>query len=115
MIEAGDDDFVSGLELAANGATHGEREGRHVGAEDDFVSAAVEEVGHGAARFGDHGVGATAGGVSSAGVGIVVAQVVGDGVDDTLRDLRSAGAVEEGGGMAVHGLGERRELGADVG
>ena len=44
-----------------------------------------------------------------------LAEVVGDGVDHALRDLRSAGAVEEGGGMAVHGLGERGELGADVG
>ena len=94
---------------------HGERQRGHVRPEDDFVGAAVQEVGHGAAGFGDHGVGAAAGGVGSAGVGVVAAQVVGDGVDHALRDLRSAGAVEEGGGMAVDGLGERGELGADVG
>ena len=51
-----------------------------------------------------------AGGVGSAGVGIVAAQVVGDGIDHALRNLRSAGAVEEDGGMAVDGLGERGEL-----
>ena len=55
-----------------------------------------------------------AGGVGSAGVGVVAAQVVGDGVDHALRNLRSAGAVEEYGGMAVDGLGERGELGADL-
>ncbi len=47
-----------------------------------------------------------AGGVGSAGVGVVAAKVVGDGVDDALRNLRSAGAVEERGGMVVDGLGE---------
>jgi hypothetical protein len=47
-----------------------------------------------------------AGGVGSAGVGIVAAQVVGDGVNDALRNLRSAGAVEECGGVGVDGLGE---------
>ena len=115
VVEARDDDFVSGLEVAANRAGDGEGQRGHVGTEDDFVGAAVQEVGHGAARLGDHGVGAAAGGVGSAGVGVVVAQIVGDGVDDALRDLRSAGAVEECGGVAVDGLGERGELGADVG
>ena len=56
-----------------------------------------------------------AGAVGSAGVGIVVRQIVRDRVDDALRDLRSAGAVEKDGGMAVHRLREGRELGADAG
>ena len=115
VVEAGDDDFVSGLQLAANGAGHGVGQRGHVGAEGDFVGGAVQEVGHGAAGFGDHGVGAAAGGVGSAGVGVVAAQVVGDGVDHALRDLRPAGAVEERGGVSVDGLGEGRELGADGG
>ena len=120
MIEARDYDFVARAKLAvayrsANGAAHGVGERGHVGAEDDFVRGAVQEVGHGASGFGDHGVGVAAGGVGSAGVGVVAAEVVGDGVDDALRDLRAAGAVEEGGLVAVHGLGQRGELGADVG
>ena len=106
VVEAGEQDLVSGLEFAANGAADGEGQRGHVRAEDDFVSAAVQEVGHGAAGSGDHRVGAAAGGVGSAGVGVVVAQVVGDGVDHALRDLRSAGAVEEGGGVSVDGLGQ---------
>ena len=44
-----------------------------------------------------------------------MAQIVGDGVNHALRNLRPAGAVEEGGGVSVDGLGERGELGADVG
>ena len=53
--------------------------------------------------------------VGSAGVGVVAAQVAGDGVNHALRDLRSAGAVEEDGGMSVDGLGESGELRADIG
>ena len=75
----------------------------------------MEEVGHGATRARDHGVGVAAGGVGSAGIGVVVTEVGGDGVDHALRDLRAAGSVEEGGGMAVHGLGEGGELRTDVG
>ena len=72
MIEAGEEDFVAGLEFAAKRARDRERERGHVGAEDDFVGAAVQEVGHGSAGFGDHRVGAATAGVGSAGVGIVV-------------------------------------------
>jgi hypothetical protein len=114
VVEAGDEDFVAGAEVAADGAADCIGERGHVGAEDDFVGAAVQEVGHGGAGLGDHGIGVAAGGVGSAGVGVVAAQVVRDGVDHTLRNLRAAGAVEEGGGMSVDGLGERGELRADV-
>src|ERR1700730_5111083 len=84
VVESRDDDFVSGSQITADGAGHCIGQRRHVGAEDDFVGAAAQEVGHGTARFGDHGVGAATGGVGSAGVGIVAAQVVGDGVDYAL-------------------------------
>ena len=73
VIEAGDEDFVAGAEVASNGAGHGVSERGHVGAEDDFVGGAVEEVGHGGAGFGEHSVGVAAGGVGSAGVGVVAA------------------------------------------
>src|SRR5206468_12237122 len=113
VVEASDYNFVSSLQLAANGAGHGIGERRHVGAEGNFVGGAVQEVGHGAAGFDDHGVGASAGGVGSAGVGVVTAEVVGDGVDHALRHLRPSGAVEKRGGVSVDGLGEGGELGAD--
>src|SRR5690349_12142724 len=101
VIEAGDDDFISGLQLTADGARDGVGQRGHVRAKGDFVGAAVEEVAHGGAGVGNHGVSAAAGGVGSAGVGVIVAEIVGDGVDDALRDLRSARAVEEDGGVAV--------------
>ena len=115
VIEASHEDFVPAIEVAADGARDGEGQRRHVGTEGDFVGAAVQEVGHGAASPRDHCVGVSAGRVSSASIGVVVAQVGGDGVDHALRDLRSARAVEERGGVAVHGLRERRKLRADVG
>src|ERR1700734_630398 len=114
VIEARDQDFVARAEVATNGAAHGVGERGHIGPEDDFISGAVEEVGHGGAGFGKHGVGVAAGGVGPAGVGIVAAQVIGNGVDDALRNLRSPGTVEERGGVSVDGLGECGELGADV-
>ena len=113
MIEARNQNFIAGLELTAYRAGNRERQRRHVRAEGDFVGAAVEEVGHGGAGFRNHGVGAAAGSVGSAGVGVVAAEVVGDGVDDALRDLGAAGAVEECGGVSVEGLGEGGKLGTD--
>ena len=62
MVEARDHDFVAGPEFAADGAANGEGQRGHVGAEGDFVGVAVQEVGHGPAGFGDHGVGVAAGG-----------------------------------------------------
>ena len=115
VVEARDYDLVAWLEFAANGAGHRIGQRGHVLTEDDFIGAAVQEVGHGTARFGDHGVGVAAGGVGSARVGVVAAKIVGDGVEHALRDLRSTRAVEKGGRMAVNSLGERRELGPDVG
>ena len=113
MVEAGDEDFVTGAEVAGDGAGDHVGDRGHVRAEDDFVGGAVQDVGHGGAGIGDHGVGVAAGGVSSARVGVVAAEVVGDGVDDALRNLGASGAVEEGGGVVVDELGERGELGAD--
>ena len=115
VVKARDHDFVARLEFAADGAGHRIGQRGHVLTEDDFIGAAVQEVGHGAARFGDHGVGVAAGGVGSARVGVVAAKIVGYGVDHALRDLRPARAVEKRGRVAVDSLRERRELGPDVG
>ncbi len=115
VIETSDHDFVARLQFAANGAGNRIGQGGHVRTEGDFVGAAVQEVGHGGAGFGNHGVGVAAGRVGSAGVGVVASKIVGDGVNHALRNLRTARAVEECGGVAVDGLCERGELGADVG
>ena len=69
--------LVAGSEFAADGAADGEGQRGHVGAEDHFIRVAAEEIRHGGAGFGDNGVGAAAGGVSAAGVGVRVRQVIG--------------------------------------
>src|SRR5207302_6699621 len=79
----------------------------------DFVGAAVQEVGHGGTGLGDHGVCMSAGGIGSAGVGVVSTEVVGNRIDDALRNLGSSGAVKEDGWVSVDGLRKRRELRAD--
>jgi len=64
-------------------------------------ATAVEESGHSSTRIREHGIGVAAGRVGSAGVRIVTAQVVGDGVDHALRNLRSSGPVEKRGRMSL--------------
>ena len=74
VIEARDQDFVAGAEVAADRARHRIGQRGHVGAEDDFIGAAVQKVSHGGAGFGEHGVSVAAGRVGSAGVGVVAAR-----------------------------------------
>ena len=113
MIEQGQHNFVAGSKLPSDGAAHGKGERGHVETEDHLVRVAAEEIGHGFAGFGDGLVGAPAGEIGAAGVRVGVLQVTGNGVDHALRNLRSPGTVEVGGGEAIHLFGEGRELGTD--
>ena len=115
MIEVGEQNFVARTEFAADGAADGEGQRGHVGAEDHLILVAAKEIRHGGAGFGNDSVGAAAGGVSAAGVGVRVLQIIADGVDHPLRNLSAAGAVEKDRRLAGHGLGQRRELGAHPG
>jgi hypothetical protein len=45
-------------------------------------------------------------------VRVRIGQIAGDGIDDALRDLRAARAIEEDDGSTVLLASERRELGA---
>ena len=110
MIEQGENDFVARAEVAADGAAHGVGQRRHVEAKDDFVGIAMKEVGHGCTSGGDGVIGAATGEEGATGIGVGVLQVVADGIDDALRNLRAARTVEVGGGLAVHFFGEGREL-----
>src|SRR5579871_500223 len=114
MVKAGDENFVAWAKFASDGAREGESQRGHILAEDDFIVSAVEEVSHSDAGGGDHGVCAAGRGIVPPGVGIVAPQVVGDGVDDALGNLRPAGAVEKDGGVAVDRLSQRGKLRADV-
>ena len=61
-------------------------------------------------RLLDDQVGALAGKEGSAEVCIPLRQVFRDGVDHLLRHLRTAGRIEEYGGLAVDRLIQRRKL-----
>ncbi len=94
----------------AQGAGQVQRQGGHVGAEDDLAGrAGVDEIGHGLARLGDDAVAALRGGKKAVLVGIGVPIIRGHGVDDRLRHLGAARAVEKDGSR-----GQGRELGADI-
>jgi hypothetical protein len=101
VIESGDDNFVAGLEITSDRSRECERDRRHVLAEDDFVFAAIEEVGHCGAGGGDHRVVAAAGFEGAASVGVGGEEIIRDGVHDLLGDLGAGGAVEESGLVAV--------------
>src|SRR5271166_2174952 len=110
MVQTRDQQFVPALQFAANGTAQGEGERRHVSAEDDLVSGAVEEVGHCRTGIGNHLVSSTAGDKSTTRVRVAGRKVIRDGINDTLRDLCSARSIEEDCGMAVHALLKRGKL-----
>ena len=88
-------------------------QGRHVVAELDLLGArGTEEVGDRRVALVDHRVAQLARPEGAAGVGVHVAVVAADRVDHALRDLRPAGAVQEGDRAAVLLASQRRELGA---
>ena len=62
-----------------------------------------------------NGIGALAGGVCATGVGVRVRQVIADGVNDTLRNLGTARAIEEDRRLSRNCLRQRRELSAHPG
>ena len=113
MVQCGDDDFVARVQLAADGSSQREGDGGHVLAETYFIGGAIEKIGHGLARAANHGVVAPTGGEGSAGVGVIVEQIILNSVDDLLGDLRACGAVKKSGGLAVDLSLQGRKLLAD--
>ncbi len=110
VIEATHQQLVPALQLPTQGATQGEGQRRHVGAEDHFIACAVEEVRHGGTRIGNHLISALTGDERPAGVCIVPGKIIGDRVNHALRDLRAARGIEEHGRPPVHRLMQRRKL-----
>ena len=66
----------------------------------------------GGVRFGEHLFSALGGQKSAMGIGVCVDKVVFDRLDDAVRDLRAAGAVQKDRRAAVDLEIKRRELGA---
>src|SRR5260370_34092764 len=100
VVQSGDDDFVPGLQLAADGAGEREGDGGHVLAEDDFVRLTVEQIGHGRARGGNYGVIGTASGEGAAGGGVGGEKIMLHRVRDLLGTLPAGGPVGDAGGVA---------------
>jgi hypothetical protein len=112
VVQGRDHDLVTRLEGCSDRPSDVERQGRHVVAELDLLGArGTEEVGDRRMRLADHVVAEVAGRERAAGIGIHVAVVLGDRVDDPLRHLRPAGPVEERHGATVLLAGEGREFG----
>ena len=113
VIKVREHDFVPRTELAPNRAANGESQRSHVGTENDLIRITAQEIRDSRPRAGDHRVGAATGRVSAACVSVVMLQIIGDRIDNTLWNLSSARPIEERCGMAVNGLRERRELRAN--
>jgi len=103
VVELRDDDLVACLPVARSGAGEREVQRRHVRAEDRLLGPAAKEVGGGQARLRDERFRAPAGLVRPADVGVGVAVIGGDSVDDRVGHLSPAGPVEEGEGLAERG------------
>ncbi len=95
VVEARDDDLVSGFEPAARSAGERERQRGHVGAERHLVGRAAEEAAGGLARGIDDAHGPLAGLEGPADVRVGLAQIRGDGVDHLVGNLCPAGPVEQ--------------------
>ena len=81
-----------------------------MGAEDHLVAGAIQEVGHGGARFSDYLVAAAAGDERSAGIRVGSREVVRDSVDHRLRHLRTPRRIEEHRRLSVYGLTQGGKL-----
>ena len=112
VIQPRDQHLRPGAEHSpGNGATQVERERGHVLAEHDLVGRrGVDEIGHRLLSVAQEGVRLDTGGEDPAVVGVTGHQVMDHGIDDALRHLGPAGAVEVDRDDAVAFLLQRREL-----
>ena len=113
VVEPRHDDFIPRREFPAEGAAQREGQRGHVGAKNNFLRIAAQQVGHGRMRSGDNLIGAPAGGKRSMRIGVGGGQVPAHRVNHALRHLRASRAVEERGGVAIHFHGECGELRPD--
>ncbi len=111
MIEPGNDDLIAGIPEGGDSPAHGERQRRHIRAEDDLIGiASSEEIGHRPLGLGDNLIAFPAGDKTTAMIGVVIGKMIRNSIDDALRHLAAGGAVEVYGGLTVDDSGKGGEL-----
>jgi hypothetical protein len=108
VVEPGDDDLVSLLQLAGQSSGEREVEVGHARSEDRLVRLASEKARRGVPCLCDQLTRSPARLELAADVGVRFAEVPGDGLDHLVGNLRPCRPVEEGIGTL-----ERREPGSD--
>ncbi len=94
VIKLGDDDFIAGLERAPQGARGVKRQRRGVGAEDNLRRRRARKSAIADREWAMHLVGFSARREIPVRIRVMAVEVVGHGVDDRARRLRTARAVE---------------------
>ena len=114
VVEVRHHDLVAGRQRRTDRPAHVERQRGHVRPELDRRGVGrAEQVGHREVRLVGDRVVPLAGREGASGIRVRLAVVGGDGLDDSVRDLRPAGSVKEDERPAVVQLGQGREAAAD--
>ena len=110
VIEAGDDDIVSGFPRGAESPAHREGERCHVLTESDLVGGGAEEIADRAAGRRCHGVGLTRGHERPTVVAPPGSHEVGHRIDDRLRYLGTTRPIQICSRSPADHAGQRWEL-----
>ncbi len=95
MVQARNHDLIARFQDAANGSTQMKSEGRHIGPEDNFPGGrGIEEIGHSGAGFVDNRIVAATGDEMATVICIGTPEIVGHGINHSLRYLSPAGPIE---------------------
>ena len=122
MIQFRDHHFIARPPLPADAPRGVKRDRGHVIAKDDFARRGVEQIGERFARLRQGGVGLGAGRIIPVRVGVVVKEIIRNGVGNRPGHLRSSRAVkisdrfsrvppEQGGKAAANGVRGKRGVG----
>src|SRR5260370_3090482 len=114
MLELSDHDFIARPEFATQRARQVIDHCRRVGAEHDLIRRGVQKIRKRITGCFDDRVGFVTGRIIPVSVGIVIQQIVRDGVHNDARRLRAAGAIEVGNWKTVVYSLQSRKLLSDL-
>jgi hypothetical protein len=115
MIQARQDDLITRANVTPKCAADRKGQRGHVRSENHLVRSTSQQISHNGARCVNCLVSTATGCKCAMGIGIVVDQIIGDGIDHPLRNLRPARTIEKHGRMSIHLLCQRRKLCANPG